>query len=193
MTPTLVHRYAFPVREAVEALLGDAVGDCEGWRIRIESDEVVIDVIAPVPGIAPTMEELTSLASNEAAKSYVATSATDVRGKSREEPHKHRPDAEPDFPADEQSGETSPEHSQDPEPELKGGPLARRAAIACGERGFWTFLGVSSAEEAKTDISRRCGITTRKMLDHDERAAAVWSGIAGKYGLWKEGYDVELD
>ncbi len=153
MTPTIVHRYAFPIREAIETLLGDAVGDCEAWRIRIESDEVVIDVVAPVPGIAPTMDDLTSLASNEAEKSYV----------------------------------------QDHEPDLKGGALARRAAITCSERGFWTFLGVASAEEAKADICRRCGITTRKLLDHDERAAAIWDDIIGKYRLWLEGHDVELE
>lgn len=153
MKPTLVHRYAFLTREVIEALLGDAVGDCEAWRIRIEGDEVVIDVVAPVPGIAPTMDDLTSLASNEAGKSDV----------------------------------------QDPEPDLKGGALARRAAITCSERGFWTFLGVSSAEEAKADICRRCRITTRKMLDHDERAAAIWDDIIGKYRLWLEGHDVELD
>lgn len=153
MNPILVHRYAFPTREAIETLLGDAVGDCEGWRIRVEGDEVIIDVIAPTPSIAPTMEDVTSLASNETAKSY----------------------------------------AQDPEPELKGGPLARRSAIACGERGFWTFLGVSDADEAKADICRRCGIKTRKMLDHDARAAAVWNDIDGKYRLWLEGHDVELD
>lgn len=153
MTPQLVHRYAFPIRDAIETLLGDAVGDCEGWRIRVEGDEVVIDVIAPAPGIAPTTADVTSLASNETAKSYVA----------------------------------------DPEPGLKGGPLARRAAIACGERGFWTFLGVSGADEAKADVCRRCGIDSRKMLDHDQRAAAIWKDIDGKYALWKEGYDVEID
>lgn len=190
MTPAIVHRYAFPMRDAIERLLEDAVGDCDAWRIRIEGDEVVIDVIAPVlpeaaqnmrttmqpPSIVPTVDEM-------------------VRGKSREEPRKHRPDAEPDFLADEQSGETIPEPagSQDPEPELKGGPLARRAAIACGERGFWTFLGVSSADEAKADVCRRCGVTSRKMLDHDESAAGVWRDIDGKYRLWLEGHDVEID
>lgn len=180
MSPTLVHRYAFPIRDAIEALLGDAVGDCETWRIRIEGEDVVVDVVAPAmpapthmretmqpPSLSPTADEL-------------------VRGKSREDPHKHGPDAEPDFLADEQSGETSPE------PALKGGPLARRAAIACGERGFWTFLGVTSAEEAKADICRRCGIDSRKMLDHDERAAAAWAKIDDTYRLWLEGYDVEL-
>ena len=151
--PTLVHRYEFPIREAIEMLLGDAVADCEGWRIRIDGDEVVVDVIAPAPGIAPTIDEMTSLASSETA--------------------------------------TRP--AEDPEPELKGGPLARRAAIACSERGFWTFLGVSSADEAKADVCRRCGVSTRKMLDHDERAAEVWRDIEGKYALWKEGYDVEID
>ena len=91
------------------------------------------------------------------------------------------------------SNETAESYAQDPEPELKGGPLARRAAIACGERGFWTFIGVTSADEAKADVCRRCAITTRKMLDHDERAAAVWNAIDGKYRLWLEGHDVELD
>ena len=108
---------------------------------------------ASTPSIAPSIDEVTSLASNETAKS----------------------------------------DAQDPEPELKGGPLARRAAIVCGERGFWTFLGVASADEAKADVCRRCGITTRKMLDHDERAAAIWNDIDGKYRLWLEGHNVELD
>lgn len=152
MNPTIVHRYAFPTRDAVETLLGDAVGDCEAWRIRVEGDVLVIDVVAPVPGIMPTLNEVASLPSNETAKSYVP----------------------------------------DPEPELKGGALARCAAIVCGERGFWTFLGVDSADQAKTDVCRRCGISTRKMLDHDERAADVWRDIDGKYRLWLEGHDVEI-
>lgn len=165
MTPQLVHRYVFPIREAIEALLGDAVGDCEAWRIRIEGDEVVIDVIAPAPGIAPTMAEVTSLDDHPRdAKSIASHESGEVRDK-----------------------------QQDPEPELKGGALARRAGITCSERGFWTFLGVSSADEAKADVCRRCGITTRKMLDHDERAAAIWDDIIGKYRLWLEGHDVELE
>lgn len=172
MNPTLVHRYAFPLREAIEALLGDAVGDCEGWRIRVEGDEVIVDVVAPVPSIVPTIEEMVS----------------------GQKPGDQSRTKSESAPADAQAGETSPDAArQDPEPELKGGPLARRAAIACGERGFWTFLGVASADEAKADICRRCGITTRKMLDHDSQAAAIWQGIDSKYSLWKEGYDVELD
>lgn len=170
MTPTLVHRYAFPMREAIETLLGDAVGDCEAWRIRVEGDEIVIDVIAPVPGIAPTMQEMTSLSATEGAGEAPALDGSSASGKSQS------------AAAAEVQG-----------PELNGGPLARRAAIACGERPFQVFLGVSSANDAKADVCRRCGITTRKMLDHDPRAAAVWQDIDGKYRLWLEGHDVELD
>lgn len=153
MTPTLVHRYAFPIRDAIEALLGDAVGDCEAWRIRIEGDEVVIDVIAPAPGIAPTVDELASLPSNEAAK--IST--------------------------------------QDPEPELKGGPLSRHAAMLCDNAGFRTFIGVADKDAAKADILRRCGITSRRYLDHDPRATDIWREIERKYSLWKDGFDVDLD
>ncbi|PWJ93602.1 hypothetical protein C8D77_101281 [Mesorhizobium loti] len=47
MTPQIVHRYAWPIRDAIEHLLGEAAGDCEAWRIRIEGEELVIDVVAP--------------------------------------------------------------------------------------------------------------------------------------------------
>jgi len=171
MTPTLVHRYTFPIREAIEALLGDAVGDCEAWRVRVEGEEVVIDVVAPVPGIAPTMQEMASLSATGGTGEAPAPDGPDTRA------------------SDESQPAAAPEAQ---ETELKGGPLARRAAIACGERGFWTFLGVSNADDAKADVCRRCGVTSRKMLDHDERAAAVWQDIEGKYRLWLEGMDVEI-
>lgn len=172
MTPTLVHRFAFPIREAIEALLGDAVGDCEGWRIRVEHNEVVIDVIAPVqresgnlnenhalalapasmPSVEPTLGEVSSLASNETAESSAPE---------REEP--------------------------------KGGRNAQRAAIACGERGFWTFLDVGSADAARDQILRRCGVTSRRYLDHSDHAAATWERIDRTYRFWLEGHDVELE
>jgi hypothetical protein len=181
MTPTIVHRYAFPTREAIEALLGDAVGDCEAWRIRVEGDEVIIDVVAPAAGIAPTIDEVTSLEGgfgNGEKQPVDAGKASNSKGSGYDS---------------ETSNEAAKSNTQDSEPELKGGPLARRAAIACGERGFWTFLGVSTADDAKADVCRRCWITTRKMLDHDDRAAAIWEDIDGKYRLWLEGHDVELD
>lgn len=47
MKPVLVHRYSWRVSEAIEALLGDAIGDAEGWRLRVDGDEVVVDIIVP--------------------------------------------------------------------------------------------------------------------------------------------------
>ncbi len=149
MTPTLVHRYAFPIREAIETLLGDAVGDCEAWRVRVERDEIIVDVVAPTPGIAPSIDDLASLASNETAKS----------------------------------------NSKDPEPGLKGGPLARKAAIMCSERGFWTFSDTASADDAAAWLRGLCGVDSRKMLDHDVRAAREFESIDGRYRRWLQGYD----
>lgn len=171
LAPTLVHRYAFPIREAIETLLGDAVDDCDGWRIRVEGDEVVIDVIAPAPGIVPTIDDIASLSAAEGAGEPLGAEGPEI----------------PDSPAALTLPAAEPEAL-----ELKGGPLARRAAIACGERGFWTFLGVSNGLEAAADIYRRCGVGTRKMLDHDVRAATIWNDIDGKYRLWLEGHDVEI-
>jgi hypothetical protein len=171
MTPTIVHRYAFPIPEAIEALLGDAVGDCEAWRIRIEGEEVVIDVVAPTTVTMPAGDE-------------------ECRGESREEPHKHGPDAEPDFPADEQSGETSPDADEGPEPELKGGPLAQRAAICCGEKGFQTFVGAANPEEARGYILRLCNISSRKELDLGGEPARTWKSLEQDYRFWLGGGDV---
>lgn len=179
MTPTIVHRYAFPIREAIEALLGDAVGDCEAWRIRVEGDEVVIDVVAPAPGLVPTLDEVTSLADTETSGRKPGRAAQAQAGE------------KPGFPADAKAGETSPDvHvEQDPEPELKGGPLARRAAIMCTERAFWTFSDTSSADEAAVWLRETCGVTSRKMLDHDERAGREFDQIDGRYRRWLQGYD----
>lgn len=184
MTPTLVHRYTWPIAEAIEALLGDAVGDCEAWRIRIEADEVVIDVVAPAD-VGRTIEvpdnfdvdklcdmivagefkmpvEGGELASNEAAKSDMATPEADAA------------------PAD---------------PPRKGGALARQAGIICGEKGFWTFLtkrfgaAISSADEAANWLREDCAIKTRADLDYEPAAAGRFKEISRRYGLWLEGYD----
>lgn len=80
MTPQIVHRYAFPIREAIEHLLGDAVGDCQAWRIRVEGEEVVIDVVAPAPGIVPSVQAIASLASNETAKHNTPVAMPERKG-----------------------------------------------------------------------------------------------------------------
>lgn len=95
----------------------------------------------------------------------------------------------------------SPQQAQEPEkaaaagedalePEKpKGGPLARRAAMLCSERGFQVFLQVATAEEAKEEVRRRCGVESRAELDHGADAAAKWDEIDHRYRLWLNGYD----
>jgi hypothetical protein len=78
------------------------------------------------------------------------------------------------------------------EPGLKGGRFAQQAAMACGERGFWTFVGAGNADEAKSFILRRCGVSSRRLLDHDQRAGNAWRELDRKYRLWLDGHDVEI-
>lgn len=156
MKPQLVHRFAFPIREAVELLLGDAVGDCEAWRIRVEGDEVVVDVVAPAPGIAPTMAEVSQTLPSNAPVKQPAPEA----------------DEPPSLP-----------------PDRKGGALAKRAGILCNERGFITFLGVTTPDEAADRIRHECAISSRADLDHDDRAASRFHNLDSRYKLWLEGYD----
>lgn len=81
------------------------------------------------------------------------------------------------------------------EPPRKGGPLAQRAAIACGEKGFWTFVSkkygvaIQSADEAATWLKAQCGVTSRVDFDYDEGKAANFREIDKTYRLWLEGYD----
>ncbi|MGD9915723.1 MAG: hypothetical protein AB7S80_16725 [Rhizobiaceae bacterium] len=59
MIPQRVHRYEIPAEQVIEALLGSAVGEGDGWRLRIEGDNLVVDIIEPVsnmPAAAPTLE-----------------------------------------------------------------------------------------------------------------------------------------
>lgn len=190
MTPILVHRYTWPIAEAIEHLLGDAVGDCETWRIRIEADEVIIDVVAPAD-VGRTIEvpdnfdvdKLCDMivagefkmpeASNEAAKSDVAAPEADAAPLNKSP----KPDIAP------------------AEPPRKGGALARQAGIICGEKGFWTFIlkrysvGIGSADEAATWLKAQCGVTSRAYLDHEEVAAGIFREIDKLYRLWLEGFD----
>lgn len=223
MIPTLVHRYAWPIREAIEQLLGDAAGDCDAWGIRIEGEEVVIDVVAPATGAvvvdsrgeqlkragvdvafiedgspAQNMEEAAYAAadaSNETAKSNVAAPEADETPAARvtveEAPSIEMP--QPDEASNEVEEINTP--PEEPEPPRKGGPLAQRAAIACGEKGFWTFVAkkcgvtIASADEAAFWLKERCGVSSRIDFDYDEGSAANFREIDGAYRLWLEGFD----
>jgi len=211
----IVHRYSWPIHEAVEHMLGDAAGDAQSWKLRVEGDELVIDIVAP--SIAPATEGIASPApvsdtvvevlnqnevfdlveqeknskfsdqseridtTNETAKSNEAESPAELSTASllSEEPQS-QPEAAPS--------------SQEPKLELKGGAISQRAAINCGERGFWTFLkkygaAVTSKEEAAAWLRHFCGIESRRELDHDRAAGDAFKEIDRRYRLWLEGYD----
>lgn len=73
----------------------------------------------------------------------------------------------------------------------KGGPLAQKAGILCGEKAFQVFLEVKTPEAAAEHIRRACNVDSRAKLDHDAAAGRTFQEIASKYGLWMDGYDVE--
>jgi len=77
MTPTIVHRYELLAIEAVRALVD--IGDCREVKISLDAGVLVVDVIEPVPSIAPTVAEVTSLASTETADTPPAPSTEPER------------------------------------------------------------------------------------------------------------------
>jgi len=173
MKPILVHRYSWRVNEAIEALLGDTVGDAAGWRMRVEGDELVIDIVAP--------------RSEEAVSRPVGTENPSVAKALDHESH-----------SSDQAAKiivASPEPEQTAQPELKGGALARSAAIMGGEKGFWIFaekkhgVFLASADDARAWFCKTCAIKSRAELDHDARAAAIFKPIEKAYRLRLEGYD----
>lgn len=159
MTPSLVHRFSFRVTEAIEALIGDAAGDCEAMELRVVGDLVVIDIVAPpAPAAAPAeVAETPPIA---------------------EEPEPIETAVEEQKPA-----------------KRRGGALAQRAGIICGEVGFRTFVAkkfqcdIASSEDAAAWLRARCGIESRADLDHEDDAARRFHDISKAYALWLEGYD----
>lgn len=165
MKPQIVHRFTIPLQTVIEQLIGKEATDGEAFLVTVEDDDLVVDIIEP-----KTQE-----------------SQTPAGEKIRSAPG----DAMETAPATGQP----PVGAVSPTTERKGGPLAQRAAIACGEKGFWTFIlkrhsvGVGSAEEAATWLRAQCGIMSRVDLDYDETAAGVFREIDKLYRLWLEGFD----
>jgi len=164
MTPTIVHRYSIPTADALRTLLD--IGDCEKVDVFIVGENLVFDVIAPAEGVRSGNDDFPG----------------DLPPKSNEN------SAVDDDP--ETVNETAVSADQaTPESELKGGPLARRAAMMCQEKGFWTFSETESAEEAADWLREVCGVASRAVLDHDDQAAQKFDRIEGKYRRWLQGYD----
>ena len=180
MKATIVHRYSWPIREAIEQLLGDAAGDCEGWRLRVEGDELVIDVVAPA--YTGRTIEVPDNFDHERLCALIEAGEFKMPAPAGRASIEEAPSIEMPAP-------------EEPNPERKGGPLAQRAGIICGEKGFWKFLidrcgavGIDSADSAAVAVRTRCGVTSRSELDHNAAAAENFRKIEGNYRLWLEGF-----
>ncbi|TIN76714.1 hypothetical protein [Mesorhizobium sp.] len=170
MNPTLIHRYTIPLQQAIEQLVGKEATDGESFLVDIDGDDLIIDIHGP-----------TNLTFRIGDYEYT------VDGHRGKEATNETP----------KSNDASPEAEAKPaEPPRKGGPLAQRAAISCGEKGFWTFIGkkfgvtIGSADEAAAWLKAQCGIKSRVDLDYDEAKADNFREIDKSYRLWLEGYDV---
>ncbi|TIS37559.1 hypothetical protein [Mesorhizobium sp.] len=165
MTPTLIHRYTIPLQQAIEQLVGKEATDGESFLVDIDRDDLIIDIHGPA-NVTFRVGDYEYTVDGRAGQ-----------GASNEAAKINTPPEEP------------------AEPPRKGGPLAQRAAIACGEKGFWTFISkkydvtVASADEAAAWLKAQCGVKSRVDLDYDEAKADNFRDIDKSYRLWLEGYD----
>ncbi|TIN36786.1 MAG: hypothetical protein E5Y10_21900 [Mesorhizobium sp.] len=169
MNPTLIHRYTIPLQQAIEQLVGKEATDGESFLVDIDGDDLIIDIHGPA--------NVTFRVGD-----YEYT----VDGRGGQEATNETP----------KNNVAAPEPEATPaEPPRKGGPLAQRAAISCGEKGFWIFIGkkfgvtIGSADEAAAWLKAQCGVKSRVDLDYDEAKADNFRGIDKAYRLWLEGYD----
>lgn len=77
--------------------------------------------------------------------------------------------------------------------ELRGGALSRRAGIMCKDKDFIAFVaarkGVQFADEhmATQFIYDRCGVDSRRLLDHDEHAKTNFQNYVRRpFVRWRE-------
>lgn len=87
-------------------------------------------------------------------------------------------------------------------PPVKGGQLARAAAMLCQDAAFQLYLdrrrrhkhgltpdqlpdGTHNDEDARDWLCQACGIESRAELDHNPYAAATFKGIRIRYGQWR--------
>lgn len=78
----------------------------------------------------------------------------------------------------------------DAKPERKGGKLAQRAGILCGEGGFQKFLEEHSSHRVTDQVSAAhairtiCGVVSRADLDYNEVAARTFKDLETGYKSW---------
>ncbi|GAA2887667.1 hypothetical protein GGQ99_004724 [Aminobacter niigataensis] len=164
MKPVIVHRYSWHITEAIEALLGDAAGDAKSWRIRVEGDELVVDIVAPDLRLTP--EQIAESCPLPPAETSEAASV----------------------PAEEHAAE-QPKPERKGGPLARSAAIIGSEkgfwTFAKQKRG----VDIASAEEAGAWLRKVCGIESRADLDHDARAADIFRPIEKAYRLWLEGYD----
>jgi len=85
------------------------------------------------------------------------------------------------------------------QPNLKGGFLARNAALLCQDSQFRLYLdrrraakfnlvipdGTHTEDDARDFILQACGIESRAELDHNHEAATVYRQIKYHYQRWE--------
>lgn len=171
MTPTIVHRYEIPAIEAVQAVVD--IGDCLRVDIRLKDGVLVVDVVEPAHA-GRTIEVPNDF-------DHERLCAMIEAGEFR--------------PSNETAKSNAAPEPAPAEPERKGGRLAQQAAIACGERGFWSFLArgygaqVETPDEARAWLCHFCGVSSRADLDHELEAGKRWREVQQRYRLWLDGYD----
>ena len=72
--------------------------------------------------------------------------------------------------------------------EIKGGPLAQLAGQWCGSSRFWEWAEVSNENDARLFVVNKCGVLSRKELDHNESAARIFHNeIRTPFSNWLMG------
>lgn len=84
------------------------------------------------------------------------------------------------------------------EPEIqKGGPLAKWAGILCSDPKFWEWSNecnhecgepssTFNAADARESILQRCGVNSRRELDHNPKAGRIFrEQIMQPFDTWK--------
>ena len=79
------------------------------------------------------------------------------------------------------------DHERNPEPEMKGGPLAKLAGMWCNDRYFIEWVASNTGMEPDEWIKDVCGIQSKRELDHSDDAAARFHICIRKpYSAWLE-------
>ena len=74
-------------------------------------------------------------------------------------------------------------HAAVKEPELKGGPLSKAAAMLDGNPDFIEWAG---NEPTRTFILDFCGVSSRRELDHNHDAGKNFHSMMAMFNQWRQ-------